>query len=198
MSYVLSIHFFHSIAPPLFDAAEIQYRPLWPHLSCGLDRASRASCLGLTRCWRDGIRTEHFTNNDGTRINLTKPRLVLRYIRLSYLIASPEINGHFRNLHWKYLPYVCIYKYMCVYVEYVCMYVWMDGWMYGCMDVWMYGCMDGWMYGWMDVWMYGCMDVWMDGCMDVWMYGCMDVWMDGCIHIYIYIYMYIYIYIWPI
>ena len=34
------------------------------------------------------------------------------------------------------------------------MYVWMDGWMYGCMDVWMYGCMDVWMYGRMYVCMY--------------------------------------------
>ena len=23
----------------------------------------------------------------------------------------------------------------------VCMYVWMDGWMYGCMNAWMHGCM---------------------------------------------------------
>ena len=29
--------------------------PHWPHLSCGLDRASRASCLGLTWCQRDGL-----------------------------------------------------------------------------------------------------------------------------------------------
>ena len=37
---------------------------------------------------------------------------------------------------------------------YVCMYVWLDGWMDVCMDVWM--------YGWMDVF-----------CIDVDMYECM-------------------------
>ena len=60
------------------------------------------------------------------------------------------------------------WMYLCIYGMYVCMYVWMDGWM--------------------DVWMYGCMDVWMYGCMDVWMYGCMDVCMDVCIYIYLFIY----------
>jgi hypothetical protein len=40
---------------------------------------------------------------------------------------------------------------------YVCMYVWMDGYMYVGLDVWMYGCRDGWI--WMDVCMYVCV-VW--------------------------------------
>lgn len=29
---------------------------------------------------------------------------------------------------------------------FVCMCVWMYGWMDVCVYVWMYGCMDGWMY----------------------------------------------------
>eukprot|EP00972_Heterocapsa_arctica_P002742 405663-Heterocapsa_arctica.AAC.1 len=38
----------------------------------------------------------------------------------------------------------------------VCMYGWMDAWMYGCchMDIWIYGSMDLRMYGWMDGWIH--------------------------------------------
>ena len=56
---------------------------------------------------------------------------------------------------------------------YVCMYVWMDGWMYGrihvCMDGYMYACMDGYMCVFMYVCMYVCMYI----CMYVCMYVCM-------------------------
>jgi hypothetical protein len=53
------------------------------------------------------------------------------------------------------------------------MYVWMDvkdAWMDECMYVFI----DGWMYGHMSVCTYVCTYVWKDGCIDVWMEGRLD------------------------
>ena len=54
----------------------------------------------------------------------------------------------------------------------VCMYLLLDGWMYGWVDGWM----GGRVYGWVDGWMGGWMDGWMDGWMGGWMK--MGRWVD--------------------
>ena len=59
---------------------------------------------------------------------------------------------------------VCVYIYTIYIYTHVCMYVWMDGCMYGCMDVCMHACM------------YGCMDV----CIYVCMHACMYVHVCTC------------------
>ena len=43
------------------------------------------------------------------------------------IVLPTWINGHFRNLNWRYLSYVCIYIYKYIYIQKcVCVYVYLS------------------------------------------------------------------------